>query len=233
MAASLFEPSSNVGSKSACAATNNGQLAGAKGALNHNVDSFNYYVKKSTGLGGAFMFGMIHRSARDMVLAQFGQPAWEEILKRAQLDETVFVSGESYPDEVTFKLITTAAEVANLSVDDTLHAFGEHWVQAAWTGPYATVMTVLGRSLGECLANLDRMHASIQIAMPDADLPQFSIVTEDEQKIEIEYFSNRAGLENFVRGLFLGLMNRFGVKGEVVYQPAPDGRRIFTILMAQ
>ncbi len=179
------------------------------------------------------MFGMIHRSARDMVLSQFGQPAWDEILKRAELDDASFVSGESYPDEVTFKLITTAAEVANLSVDDTLHAFGEHWVAAAWGGPYATVMTVLGRSLAEALANLDRMHASIQIAMPDADLPQFSIIAEDEHRIEIEYFSNRAGLENFVRGLFRGLMDRFGVKGEVVYAQAPDGARIFTILMAQ
>lgn len=179
------------------------------------------------------MFGMIHRSARDMVLSQFGQPAWDEILKRSELDDASFVSGESYPDEVTFKLITTAAEVANLSVDDTLHAFGEHWVAAAWGGPYATVMTVLGRSLAEALANLDRMHASIQIAMPDADLPQFSIIAEDEHRIEIEYFSNRAGLENFVRGLFRGLMDRFGVKGEVVYAQAPDGARIFTILMTQ
>jgi len=198
-----------------------------------NIDSFNYYVKKSSDSGGVVMFGMIHRSARDMVLAQFGQSAWDEILKRAELDDGSFISGESYPDAVTLKLITTAAEVANLSVDDTLHAFGEHWVAAAWSGPYATVMTVLGRSLGEALANLDRMHASIQIAMPDADLPQFSIIAEDEHRIEIEYFSNRAGLENFVRGLFRGLMDRFGVKGEVVYAQAPDGARIFTILMAQ
>jgi len=198
-----------------------------------NIDRFRYYVKKSSDSGGVAMFGMIHRSARDMVLAQFGQPAWDEILRRAELDDTAFVSGESYPDEVTFKLITTAAEVANLSVDDTLHAFGEHWVAAAWGGPYATVMTVLGRSLAESLANLDRMHASIQIAMPDADLPQFAILAEDEHRIEIEYFSNRAGLENFVRGLFRGLIDRFGVKGEVVYAQAPDGARIFTILMAQ
>ena len=207
--------------------------ATAKRTDNQNIDSFRYYVKKSSGSGGVFMFGMIHRSARDMVLSQFGQPAWDEILKRSELDDASFVSGESYPDEVTFKLITTAAEVANLSVDDTLHAFGEHWVAAAWGGPYATVMTVLGRSLSESLANLDRMHASIQIAMPDADLPQFSIIAEDEHRIEIEYFSNRAGLENFVRGLFRGLMDRFGVKGEVVYAQAPDGARIFTILMAQ
>jgi hypothetical protein len=205
----------------------------AKRTVIPNIDSFNYYVKKSSVSGGVVMFGMIHRSARDMVLSQFGQPAWDEILKRAELDDSAFISGESYPDEVTFKLITTAAEVANLSVDDTLHAFGEHWVATAWSGPYATVMTVLGRSLGESLANLDRMHASIQIAMPDADLPQFAILAEDEHRIEIEYMSNRAGLENFVRGLFRGLMDRFGVKGEVLYAQRPDGARIFTILMAQ
>lgn len=179
------------------------------------------------------MFGMIHRSARDMVLSQFGQSAWDEILKRARLDETAFVSGESYPDEVTFRLITTAAEVANLSVDDTLFAFGEYWVSTAWSGPYATVMTVLGRSLSESLMNLDRMHASIQIAMPDADLPQFSIIYEDDSTIEVEYISNREGLENFVCGLFSGLMKRFSVQGETQYVKAPNGARIFKILLSQ
>lgn len=179
------------------------------------------------------MFGMIHRSARDMVLAQFGQPAWDEILIKANLDDSSFVSGESYPDEITFRLITTAAEVANLSVDDTLFAFGEHWVAAAWTGPYSTVLTVLGRSLTDALTNLDRMHASIQIAMPEANLPQFSILYEDEASIEIEYFSDRDGLESFVRGLFSGLMKKFAVAGEVVFAKSPDGARIFTILIAQ
>ena len=179
------------------------------------------------------MFGMIHRSARDMVLSQFGQAAWDEILTRAKLDESAFVSGESFPDEVTFRLITTAAEVANLSVDDTLYAFGEHWVAAAWNGPYATVMTVLGRSLSESLANLDRMHASIQIAMPDADLPQFSVIFEDDTRIEVEYVSNREGLEYFVRGLFSGLMKKFSVEGEITTEKASDGAQIFKILLSK
>ncbi|MEY4256242.1 MAG: hypothetical protein RLZZ141_1469 [Pseudomonadota bacterium] len=179
------------------------------------------------------MFGMIHRSARDMVLAQFGETAWAEILNRAKLDDSAFVSGESYPDEITLRLIVTAAEVANLSVDDTLFAFGEHWVAAAWNGPYATVMTVLGRTLSESLANLDRMHASIQIAMPDADLPQFSVIREDQQMIEVEYFSNREGLENFVCGLFSGLMKKFSVTGEVIFEKNAAGSRIFKILIAQ
>jgi Haem-NO-binding len=188
---------------------------------------------KTSQFGGFVMFGMIHRSARDMVLAQFGQTAWDTILAKAALDDSAFVSGESYPDEVTFRLITTAAEVANLSVDDTLFAFGEHWVATAWTGPYSTVLTVLGRTLSDALTNLDRMHASIQIAMPDASLPQFSILNEDETSIEIEYFSERQGLENFVRGLFSGLMKKFAVTGEVIFAPSPDGSRIFKIMFSK
>lgn len=178
------------------------------------------------------MFGMIHRSARDMVLEQFNQTMWDEVLKRSKLDDSAFISGEAYPDEVTFGLVGTIADVAGLSVDDALYAFGLHWVANASKGPYATVLSILGRTLPESLFNLDRMHASIQIAMPEAKLPQFTVLTSRADLIEVEYRSSRAGLERFVCGLFAGLMKKFSIEGDVVFEKSDDGARTFKILIA-
>lgn len=175
------------------------------------------------------MFGMIHRSARDMVLEHFGVVAWDEILADAGLDDGAFVSAQPYPDEVTFGLINTAATKAGLTVEQTLQAFGRHWIKAADQGPYANVMRILGGSLLESLMNLDRMHASIQIAMPGAQLPQFTVAAHDERLIKLAYHSRRAGLEPFVCGLLEGLMERFHLKGTVEYSGLDGEVRMFTV----
>lgn len=175
------------------------------------------------------MFGMIHKSARDMVLEQFGPDAWTAILTLADLDDGAMVSAQPYPDEVTFRLIGAAATTAGLTVDQTLYAFGRHWIRAADKGPYANIMKILGATLLESLINLDRMHASIQIAMPGAQLPQFSVVAHDERSIRIAYYSNRPGLERFVCGLFEGLMERFSTPGAVEYSGVDGDARMFTM----
>ena len=178
------------------------------------------------------MFGMIHRSARAMVLEQFGPAAWDQILASAELDDGDFVSAQSYPDEVTFRLITSAAATAGLTIEQTLQAFGHHWVKNSNTGVYANVMAILGGSLVDALTNLDRMHASIQIAMPGAQLPQFAVVSHDEQTIELSYYSRRAGLEQFVCGLLEGLMGRFHQQGSVGFSGMVGEARMFTVTLA-
>lgn len=179
------------------------------------------------------MFGMIHRSARDMVVEQFGPQAWDKALSAAGLDDAILVSIQSYPDEVTFRLITAAAATGGLTVEETLQAFGRHWIRAASHGPYASVLKILGASLLESLHNLDQMHASIQLAMPGAQLPQFSVLSEDDRSIRLAYYSKRAGLENFVCGLLDGMLEKFATPGIVEFVGQDGDARIFTITFAE
>lgn len=171
------------------------------------------------------MFGMIHRSARDMVHEQFGEAAWDKVLEAAGLDEGALVSAQNYPDEVTFRLIGAAAQTAGLSVEDTLVAFGRYWVRSADKGPYASTLRMLGSNLLESLTNLD----SIQLAMPEARLPQFRVVSHDAQGIRVAYHSHRQGLEPFVQGLLEGLLDRFSTAGAVTLAGEDEGAPVFAI----
>lgn len=175
------------------------------------------------------MFGMIHKSARDMVLEQHGPEAWSRVLTVAGLDDSAMVSAQPYADEVTFKLIGAAAEVAELSLDATLETFGRHWIRASEKGPYANVIRILGGSLLEALMNLDSMHASIQIAMPEARLPQFAVVEHDASSIRMAYTSHRVGLEPFVAGLLEGLVLKFKEAAVVRRGEDVGDSRIFII----
>jgi hypothetical protein len=168
----------------------------------------------------------------DMVVEGYGQAAWASILDSAGLDDSVLIGAQPYPDEITFRLISAVAAKAGLTVDETLRSFGQYWIKAADAGPYANVMNILGGSLLESLENLDRMHASIQIAMPEARLPYFAVLEHDESRIKIAYHSTRQGLESFVTGLFEGLLNRFDKTGNVIFSGTKEDFSLFEISLS-
>lgn len=168
------------------------------------------------------MYGMIHQAAREMVHVVADADTWTAILEKSGLQETHFISAQTYSDDDTFALIGAIQEVTGLPLDDLLSAFGKYWIEFAGKTSYRSVMDMAGNDLESLLENLDRMHTSIKSTMPDADMPSFLVADEDGDTLTVEYRSSRKGLEPFVKGLLLGLMDRFGETGEVTFSPAED-----------
>ena len=80
------------------------------------------------------------------------------------------------------------------------------------------------------VTNLDRMHFAVGTAMPKAQLPSFSLRSISEGRLEVEYRSERTGLEKFVLGLFYGLMERFNVTGSVQVMDSSGDATILEII---
>ena len=47
------------------------------------------------------MYGLANKGFEDLVRSRFGEDTWETIKRNAGVDIDVFVSMESYPDDVT------------------------------------------------------------------------------------------------------------------------------------
>lgn len=161
------------------------------------------------------MYGLIHQAARAMVVETLGQEVWVEILESTGMHEGDFISARSYPDSQTLALVAAIAERIKVSVPDVLKSFGRYWITFTARSHYASVMRISGDTLEEFLGNLDRMHGSIKMAIPEARLPSFRIVNTRPDGIEVAYRSSREGLEPFVVGLLEGLMEHFQQVGEV------------------
>jgi hypothetical protein len=69
----------------------------------------------------------------------------------------------------------------------------------------------MGRSLPAFLANLDTMHARLSLSMPEMRPPSFVCEQLDDDRIRLEYWSERAGLAPMVVGLLEGLGEMYGV----------------------
>lgn len=161
------------------------------------------------------MYGMIHRALRQMVNEQLGEDAWKALEKKLNIGPTELLTAKAYDDALTFRIVAEAADRFNLTFDACLFAFGSYWVRYADQGSLASIMNFTGATLPGFIANLGRLHLAVGAAMPGTRLPTFSILEGDEQHLLVEYRSERTGMEEFVRGLFYGLMERFHVPGTV------------------
>jgi hypothetical protein len=61
------------------------------------------------------------------------------------------------------------------------------------------------------------MHEHMGSFMSDIVAPAFHVIEESEDQVTVDYVSSRAGLVPFVRGLLLGLLERYNEKADVLY----------------
>lgn len=175
------------------------------------------------------MYGMIHRAMRQMVFEQLGEEAWLALEQKLAIGPTELLTGMVYEDALTFDIVAESAARFNLTVDECLTEFGRYWIRYAEQGSLSSIMKFTGQDLASFVANLDRLHLAVGAAMPGAKLPSFTTLQRAEGHLLVEYRSDRAGMEKFVHGLFLGLMERFGTRGDVTIARRDEKSIVFDI----
>ena len=156
------------------------------------------------------MYGLVNQAVEDFVRQGFGDSAWKQIRDNAGVHDEMFVSMNSYPDEVTYKLVQAATEVLNLDAARILEAFGEHWVLYTAQEGYGQMLSMFGPDLEAFLLNLDNLHSHVGLTFPSLRPPSFSVERlEDGSGLLLHYRSQRAGLAPMVIGLLKGLGRRF------------------------
>ena len=155
------------------------------------------------------MYGMVNKAIEQMVVMHHGEEVWEQIKEKAGTSIEVFISNESYPDELTYALVAAASELLNVPQEKLLQAFGEHWVLHTAVESYGGLMRAAGRSVGEFLGNLPNFHARVSMIFPKLKPPHFECTDITEHALKLHYHSDRPGLQPFVIGLMHGLGKMF------------------------
>lgn len=151
------------------------------------------------------MYGLVNKAVEELVTTNFGEEKWDLIKAKAGIDVEVFISNESYPDEMTYKLVGAATEVLGLPADQILIAFGEHWVLNTASKSYGPMMKSGGKSLREFLVNLPNFHTRVAMIYPNLQPPRFECSEVTDNSLKLHYYTHRPGLTSFVIGLVQGL----------------------------
>jgi hypothetical protein len=168
------------------------------------------------------MYGLVNQGLQDFVTSVGGEVMWREVRDVAGRDIGVFVSMDTYPDSVTYRMVEASSRVLEMPVADVLRAFGKHWILYTARRGYGAIFDTMGRTLPEFLSNLDMMHTRLSLNMPELRPPSFSCDPPDGALIRIEYRSERDGLAEMAIGLLQGLGEVYG--HEVIVHHTVDRR---------
>ena len=170
---------------------------------------FNLLGEQNVWCFQKLMYGMINKAVEDMVCLHHGAAVWEKIKAQAGVEVEVFMSNESYTDDITYNLIRAASEVLQLSTEQILLGFGEHWVLHTAEEGYGALMQAAGRTLPEFMRNLPNFHSRVTMIFPKLKPPHFECTDITGDSLRLHYYSHRPGLAPFVIGLMQGLGKKF------------------------
>lgn len=177
------------------------------------------------------MYGIVNKAIQDLIITNFGNENWELIKEKSGVDVDFFLSNEPYDDDITFKLATAAAEILGISVGEVLNAFGEWWILKTGKEKYGGLMEAGGHNLKEFLVNLPLFHNRIMLMYPKLTPPEFKVSDLTENSIQVHYHSKREGLQEFVRGLLVGLSKMYAVESKITLLQSRDDGKSHEIFM--
>lgn len=151
------------------------------------------------------MYGIINKSIEDLVKSNFGDDKWDAIIERSGVEVDFFISNEPYDDDITYRLATAVAEEMAIPMGGVMETFGEWWVLKTTREKYSGMLEAGGQSLREFLVNLPIFHNRVMLVYPKLTPPEFRVSNEEERSIHVHYYSKRLGLQEFVKGLLVGL----------------------------
>lgn len=151
------------------------------------------------------MYGMINRAVEDLIRRRAGDETWSRVREQAGVGAAPFMAMESYPDEVTYRLVGAASEVLGLPVPEVLGAFGEHWVLYTAQEGYGDLLAMGGTTMQEFITNLHNLHSHVAMGFPHLTPPSFWCTDATATSVRLHYQSTRPGLAPMVVGLLRGL----------------------------
>ncbi len=168
------------------------------------------------------MYGMVNSAVMDLIVANHGEETWQRIKSKAGVTDEIFISNESYPDEVTYHLVGAASEVLEQPAGEILKQFGRWWVLDTALKNYGHLMKFGGRTLGEFLKNLPNFHTRVVMMFPALQPPTFECTELGPTELRLHYRSHRRGLSAFMIGLLEGLGTMFEVSVTINHEEKVD-----------
>jgi hypothetical protein len=162
------------------------------------------------------MYGIVNKAIEDLIKENFGAEKWEAVKKRSGIDVDYFISNEPYDDDITYKLAGAVSEEMNIELSLVLQLLGEWWILRTTKEKYAGLLQTGGNNLKEFLTNLPVFHNHIMMIYPKLTPPEFKVSHMEEKSIHIHYYSKREGLQEFVRGLLVGLGKMYETPVEIL-----------------
>jgi len=149
------------------------------------------------------MKGIVFTEFLELVEEKFGMEMVDSIIEASELEsEGVYTAIGTYNFSEMLSLLTNLSERTNISIDDLLLVYGEHFfgvIERSYMGLVDTYKDPI-----DMLSSIENhIHGEVRKIYPEAELPTFVVEEKSEDLLIMVYKSSRA-----MYYFGLGLMNR-------------------------
>lgn len=176
------------------------------------------------------MKGIVFTEFLELVEEKFGIEMVDSIIEASKLEsEGIYTSIGTYNFSEMLSLLTNLSERTNISIDDLLLVYGEHFfgvIERSYIGLVDTYNDPI-----DMLSSIENhIHVEVRKIYPEAELPTFIVEEKSEDLLIMVYKSSRA-----MYYFGLGLMNRtfkhFNTTAEITLEKlTEDGTEVRFII---
>ena len=160
------------------------------------------------------MKGFIFKSLLDFTEESFGLAFVDEMISEVELDsEGVYVTFESYPFAELVALASYVSVQKQIPMEDLLEAFGLY-ILPELISKHDYVIKDYNHPLDLIEGIEAHIHIEVRKLYDDAELPTFNNISRTENRLEIEYTSQKE-LSHFAIGLMKGTLKHFNTQGNI------------------
>lgn len=176
------------------------------------------------------MRGVIFTELFELIEEKFGLEMLDDIIVAAALpNDGAYAATGSYPFPELLSIVQQLHLHTQLPIETLLEVFGEYLFSRllAHHPQFGDTDQLL-----DFLENVETyIHIEVKKLYPDAELPQFKIVSKDAKSFTFYYVSSKQ-LHHLAKGLITGASKHFDEPVEIVMTPQEDKSVLFVVTLA-
>lgn len=153
------------------------------------------------------MKGVIFNVLEDMIVDQCGMTVWNDLLEKHAPSGRTYVSAKSYSETELFAIVTDAASMLNLPLQQLVKAFG-HFLFSGLASRHQSVMARFPDFSALVMGIHDVIHVEVNKLYHEPALPTIVSLKNADNSITLQYRSPRK-LCFCAEGLLFGAAEHF------------------------
>jgi len=154
------------------------------------------------------MHGIIFAGLKKYVVANFGNEAWNGLLKEAGIGSKIYLATQAYPDQEIAALVTTASQKTGKPANALLEGFGE-FIVADLVTIYRSMIDPSWRTLDLIENTENTMHKAVRLRDKGATPPTLVVNRLSPTELVINYSSPRR-MCAVGKGIVRGIARHYG-----------------------
>jgi len=146
------------------------------------------------------MYGLIFENFSGYIKVKYGEDAWDNVRRLANIDTPTFSIHHVYPEQLLGKIAKKTFTTLGCNADEFFEGMGFYFVEFCSKYGYGDVLALLGRELRDFLNGLDNLHEYLKFSYPRLRAPSYYVDNETPTSAMLHYRSKRRGFTTYTIG---------------------------------